>query len=1254
MRLKKALSVVLSLSLVCSLMVNVKPAEAKAASYNDNLIANPGFETAEADGSAQGWTLTSASIDTKSPRSGNNDAAVQAGGSITQTMTIPFTGKYNLSGYFQSGGSFGIKSCNTDLGSTSFRPSGPPGSGSTGYTYRHIDDVSLNQGDVVTVYVNGYRSGTTNADDLSLQLDSATIVDNNYIVNGDLSSSSNYWAATSNVSITSGTAILAAGSSEKLSQNVTVPVDGYYTLTATASAQGGDTVIGLGDTTTSVAQGDAASYSVADVQLSAGQSVSAYISSSTGAAAGSFSLKLDLSKVTAGVPSASSVVTDANGSAWVGIAVNGSYNYSDTQNYSEGKTTYQWEVSDTANGTFTAIDGATSQTYAPSSDLVGKYLRFTVTPVDMYKFTGTAVSSDAVKVSLNMISNPSFESGTSKWACSGASVTNSTADVTPTSGTNQALINANSGSSNNRLSQVITVSQSGCYNLSAEVAALGGATIGIRRVDGENIVKKSIDASSSYVSVTSNSVALEKGDQVEVYVNGGTGKTYVDDLNLVYDSSAEVPIFSNIKSFTVDNQIGLSDINYSTKTVTFTMPYGSDVSAVTPTITVSDGATINPTGAQNFESPVTYTVTDKNKNMTDWTVTCKFSAKNVSISSSSSELNEAFSWAVNKALGQVQTGKTGIINADEQGTATSVSKFIPSYWAGYSYRSAFYIRDYVHQANGAHIIGLDKENFSMFKAFLSTASESSGWYPNWSLNFDGSTFKLDHSSDTKFVREVPSVFELVQSAYDQYKWTGNSEYLTDLAMLNYYEKALSTYITEHDTVKVNGVPEGVGTGNDLNLGLASYNEQSSEKVIEAGDDIACEYAAYIAYSEILEAKGDKVNAAVYQKKAADLKNYFNNTWSVASGTTNFVRAYGADGKYYTDFGKEQSWFMLLKGITNPGTRTESYINYMESQLATSSGKPDNIEACTYLPDTYFQWGKNDLAWKWMKYIIENRNVQHVTQKEGANGNYPEVSYTLVNQTVSGLAGIDPEAGSNKVSTVSKLPSDISYLQVNDLAVGSHNITVRHDGATKTTFTHNSGTSNITWEAQFSGNYQTITADGKTLAAKTKTVNGVTYSYVDVSVPVGKTVVAVANFGVSYSAHVQSKGWMSTVYNGSTAGTTGKALRAEAVKMNLTGSVPCGAKITYQTHVQGKGWVSPASNGTVAGTTGKALRLEAVRITLSGLSGYEVQYRAHIQGKNWTSWQTTKNGTAVTSAGIAGTTGKSLRLEAIQVRLVKVS
>jgi hypothetical protein len=143
-----------------------------------------------------------------------------------------------------------------------------------------------------------------------------------------------------------------------------------------------------------------------------------------------------------------------------------------------------------------------------------------------------------------------------------------------------------------------------------------------------------------------------------------------------------------------------------------------------------------------------------------------------------------------------------------------------------------------------------------------------------------------------------------------------------------------------------------------------------------------------------------------------------------------------------------------------------------------------------------------------------------------------------------------------------------------------------------------------------------------------------------------------SLGVSYSAHVQKNGWMSAAANGAVAGTVGKALRAEAIKINLTGSVPEGATITYQTHVQKIGWQKAVSNGNIAGTTGKALRAEAVKISISNMPGYEVQYRAHVQKVGWTAWQTTANGTDISKAAVAGTTGKALRMEAIEVRVVK--
>ncbi len=79
---------------------------------------------------------------------------------------------------------------------------------------------------------------------------------------------------------------------------------------------------------------------------------------------------------------------------------------------------------------------------------------------------------------------------------------------------------------------------------------------------------------------------------------------------------------TDITGFTVPNQVGTSAIDAAAHTVALTMPYGTDVTALAPSITLSDGATISPTTAQDFTNPVRYTVTAQDGATTqDWTVT---------------------------------------------------------------------------------------------------------------------------------------------------------------------------------------------------------------------------------------------------------------------------------------------------------------------------------------------------------------------------------------------------------------------------------------------------------------------------------------------------------------------------------------------------------------------------------------------------------------------------------------------------------
>ena len=130
--------------------------------------------------------------------------------------------------------------------------------------------------------------------------------------------------------------------------------------------------------------------------------------------------------------------------------------------------------------------------------------------------------------------------------------------------------------------------------------------------------------------------------------------------------------------------------------------------------------------------------------------------------------------------------------------------------------------------------------------------------------------------------------------------------------------------------------------------------------------------------------------------------------------------------------------------------------------------------------------------------------------------------------------------------------------------------------------------------------------------------------------------------IIYSTHVENIGWQSEVQDGKTAGTTGRNLKLEAIKIN-TKNLPEGVNIQYQTHVQDIGWQNYVKNGAIAGTTGRNLKVEAIKIQLTGTNDYSVEYRAHVQDVGWQDW--------VKDGKQAGTTGRNLKLEAIEIRIV---
>lgn len=174
-----------------------------------------------------------------------------------------------------------------------------------------------------------------------------------------------------------------------------------------------------------------------------------------------------------------------------------------------------------------------------------------------------------------------------------------------------------------------------------------------------------------------------------------------------------------------------------------------------------------------------------------------------------------------------------------------------------------------------------------------------------------------------------------------------------------------------------------------------------------------------------------------------------------------------------------------------------------------------------------------------------------------------------------------------------------------------------------------------------------TAAGATVLIRVSMAN---YEDLTMTVVIGQA--SAEAIGVRYQTHVQDYGWETDwVTAGELSGTSGQSKRLEALKVELTGDVPAGAKIETTVHVQNQGNIGPFAMGTAAGTSGEGLRLERITLDLIDLPGYTLYYNVHVQNRGWlrdeadsSSW--------FTSGESAGTVGESLRLEGIRIKLVK--
>ena len=127
--------------------------------------------------------------------------------------------------------------------------------------------------------------------------------------------------------------------------------------------------------------------------------------------------------------------------------------------------------------------------------------------------------------------------------------------------------------------------------------------------------------------------------------------------------------------------------------------------------------------------------------------------------------------------------------------------------------------------------------------------------------------------------------------------------------------------------------------------------------------------------------------------------------------------------------------------------------------------------------------------------------------------------------------------------------------------------------------------------------------------------------------------------INYQTHVQDVGWQDYKRDGEMAGTEGKSLRLEGIKIQAEN-----INVKYQVHIQDVGWQEWKTNNEMAGTEGRSLRLEGIKIDLDKSANYSVMYRVHVQDIGWQDWKI--------DGEMAGTEGKSKRLEGIEIKIIE--
>ncbi|WP_452611709.1 MBG domain-containing protein, partial [Roseivirga echinicomitans] len=278
-----------------------------------------------------------------------------------------------------------------------------------------------------------------------------------------------------------------------------------------------------------------------------------------------------------------------SGSLIAGETLTGAYTYTDAENDEESGTTFKWYRSDDVNGTGkVAIAGITTQTYDLSSNDVGKYISFEVTPNDG-KNVGTAVESSlqgsVTKISQLITFNALTEKtyGEADFSLSATATSNLGLTYT-SSNTNVATISGSTVTIIGAGNTTITASQSGNDTYAAatavnQVLKIGKATLTATADDKSKTYGKANPA------FTISYTGFVNGDDKTAITTAPTAATLADATSGVgvYDITLSGGIANNYSFVTNDGSLTVGKATLTATADNKSKVYGE----ANPALTVS-------------------------------------------------------------------------------------------------------------------------------------------------------------------------------------------------------------------------------------------------------------------------------------------------------------------------------------------------------------------------------------------------------------------------------------------------------------------------------------------------------------------------------------------------------------------------------------------------------------------------------------------------------------------------------------------